>query len=436
MITLPHSINRRPMESLVRLDFFSILASILLGLGLSVLISYMFSYLHIDNDFSSFYQSANSYFQNQDLYPNKLIPNLNPPLFIFFTLPLAKLPYSLALFIWLVVSTLSLLFGGLIALKHSPTRSKLCLFLLFCCYPSLLNFRYGQIASIIFFLIMIGFDQYKKNNINTALFLWGFSAALKLFPLLLIFYIIKFNQLKYGFKLIVIFFLFSFFPIIFFGASAYYKYLSLINSIFWLGNNWNCSVIGFVFRIFICENPVLSDVYQAKVIAYFLGCFLLITFGYNFLNRTKFTDKDKAFALCILVMLLINPLTWIYYLLLLFYPILLLYDQIKRSKLFTKGVFFIALSFLFIPQKLVPNPFLTNFLLKFTIYSFPFYGLILLFYLCYTHKPISLIKKNSKPLLVESITTSVIVYIIIASGVFRFIVDLGQLMLPHLNLGT
>lgn len=384
------------------------------GLTLILAISLMFYLILIiaqsnnqkPGDFAKFYASAELFINGESIYSPvfrdlselgfeerynisrfTLHPNLNLPFQTLIFVPFGLISYQPAFLLW---SISSLLLGAVsVNLINNYIHEEfdvqihkfilLLIFLIF--FPTLTTFQLGQISILLFFLLTIAWISIQKNNPKAAGIILGIALSLKIFTgLFIIFFLIRrqWTLLKWYLGTFIMCNLISIFI---FGYQEHLKYLSVLNSITWYGASWNASFMGYFSRIFGgSENPPIIPI-PALTQILSLG-FTIITIGIIYWAARPHDDEpnyifDLSFSLTIISMLLISPLGWMYYFVILLIPLVVSWQvaNINQKKL---QKFFLIVAWLCctVPHPLVKSVEI-DIAITFIWAGFYFYGLIL-----------------------------------------------------------
>ncbi|MFT4058168.1 MAG: glycosyltransferase family 87 protein [Legionella sp.] len=298
-----------------------------------------------NDDFTSFYSSALSAKQGNNPYQimmssflpieREIIINLNPPIMLLLISPLSYFTYPVALKIWLILSIILGLIGAWITFRNIFSQNfikqnwrDLFIGYLFL-FSSLMCLSTTQIGGLLMLCIMLGYYFYLKNYEYHAGILWGFIIALKFFPGLLLFYVLRQGRTKLFVIMLLTIALCFLMPILAYGATVYKQFYNGMTSISWYQHDWNTSVLGVIHRIF-SEMQLIEWIMPTYILAV---CICLM--GYLWFLTPK-TDLDiinhQPFCLTLVMMLVISPLGWIYYFSILLFPLLLLWTSIMKER--------------------------------------------------------------------------------------------------------
>ena len=362
-------------------------------------------------DFLKFYLSSRFWLENQSIYtpltldtipediqidPGLLSfpihPNLNPPIQTLLFSPLALVSYGTAFGIW---SLLSLILGLVsIYLIFDAYRNELrpfhvfelsIVFLLF--FPTILTILLGQISNVLLFLITIAWISARKGNDRISGIMLGIVLSLKIFTGLFIPVFMIQRRWKLLLWYLGTFFVCNLLAVFFVGLDDHIEYLRTISSITWYSSSWNTSLMGFLTRIFggsesipIIDIPLLGIILFSLVLLFVIS--LLLWFSKNQDNKNKY-GFDLIYSLTIVCMLLLSPLGWSYYYVLLIIPLVVAWYTSKRQEdILLRGLTIGAWVLCSIPHQHIIGEAIRPVDI-FTWAGFPFYGLLLFFITLY-----------------------------------------------------
>lgn len=364
------------------------------------LLFYFLIAMQLRLDFASFYSATLAYIEGSNPYkvlvanyfptPMKLPPNLNPPFFLNLIQPFTKINYPLAAIIWSLLSFVAGLAGsGIVFIITFPGNylAKNWLTLLFvylALYSTLMNTTIAQLGAILLFFIMSGYYFYLQKRDNLAGILWGIIAAIKLFPALLFFLALTQKRYKVLFAMSLTGILTWLIPLYTYGKSIYSIYFDMLPRVFWYGDNWNASIYGFLFRLFVDPANLFQNLFVVKTV-YLILFFLSLVWYLQTISRDKNKTSDhRAFCLTLVMMLLMSPFGWMYYFSLLIMPMIITWQSIiaEKSPINTWARLWIFCLFLLdFPIGYVTATHMQTMFYKLSIFSCYFYGLLLLAYL-------------------------------------------------------
>lgn len=287
----------------------------------ALLIFFYLGSLQIDSnlDFNALYNSLIALKNSQNPYKTL---NLNPPIFFILFKPLSFYSQTHAYMFFSGLMVIALLVSLKWTFKyfspHLPHKFLYILALL-CCYPTMTSFKIGQLTPLIYFLIIGGYHAIEKKKELLASILWGLVITLKLFPGLLLFFL--WHQKKYNvlcLTLLAICIL-SILPLPIYDITLYKQYCSLMSQINWYSHSWNFSLFGLAIKLFFTHQTSVEGFNYLKLLSL---SFCIITAAYYFKTLyDRQLEKNHCFLFSLCMMLVLSPLAWQYYLILLFIPL-------------------------------------------------------------------------------------------------------------------
>jgi len=323
---------------------------------------------------------------NPDLLITTIHPNLNPPFQTFLISPLGLLSYSIAFWTWSLISlTLGLFSVYLIydayryEFRNSHVFELSIIFLLF--FPTILTYTSGQISILLLFLVTIAWTSARSGKDRLAGIALGIALSLKIFSGLFIPVFIVQRRWKLLKWYLGTFFLVNFLAVFAVGLDDHFQYLRAISSITWYSASWNASFMGLFTRIFggsesipLINSPTIGSI--LTLVASTLAVLLLLWFAKLGDNNNKYYF-DLVFSLTIVSMLLLSPLGWVYYFVVLIIPLIVAWHAAKQQgDILLKGLLIVAWILCTIPHGLIEGGELRP-IDMFTWAGFPFYGLLL-----------------------------------------------------------
>ncbi len=341
-------------------------------------------------DFAAFYgsllactQHINPYSDLQSTFLTTSIPlqfNLNPPIFLLLFSFLTYFSYTTASIIWGIGSLVLGSLGALICFyltsitEFFKNNYYKFILLYLALYSTLVNSVYNQISGFLLFFIMTGYYFYLRKKDYIAGLLWGLIIAIKLFPGLILIFMLSQKRYKvFAITLLSLLVLLSL-PLFVWGEGVYSAYFKIVQQVIWYGNSWNASLYGFLFRLFI-DMDSHHDLFLIK--SSYLIISLMVFAGYVTMLQTinKVNTTHAAFSLTLIVMLLLSPLGWMYYFGLLLLPFIVIYQMLSQSEMNKTGLWTFCLFALSAPIEHIQTRYVVHALYKSTLYSIYFYGL-------------------------------------------------------------
>ncbi|MDX2163909.1 MAG: glycosyltransferase family 87 protein [Gammaproteobacteria bacterium] len=327
--------------SLRRIILLSISVFLLL---MSVIVYFERTRLSIygQSDFFVFYQAVRFYLSGQDIYSSYIINNgvmyireagnLNAPFLALLLLPFSYVNYACAFEIWVFILMVCLLVGGYLALRPFPQWHKnvlpiLALFLMF--FPNRETIIYGQISPVLFLLVVSAWLLSRKGKDNLAGVFIGLACTLKLFCGLFLIYFLCLKRFRLFLISVLTFLSANGLAWLAFGTQAYISYYNSIKGIFWYAGTWNVSFHGFFMRLFSNAEhnvPLIAAAHWANIATMTCSALLMVLLTWVWRKEGE-AQFDRGFSLVIVSMLLLSPLSWIYYFSLLLIPYLVIVSE-------------------------------------------------------------------------------------------------------------
>tara|TARA_B110000879_G_C11140950_1_gene500319 strand:- start:549 stop:1832 length:1284 start_codon:yes stop_codon:yes gene_type:complete len=336
-------------------------------------------------DFSSFYSSICAL--NLNLSPYMARPldflntsvtgavNLNTPFFVLLFSPLQKINYEYALIIWQLGSFFSLIISARLILKRYELYDARYLLCFMFSFPVIMNAFIGQIGAYVFVCVTLGHHYFKNNKSIIAGILWGGITGIKLFTGLLLIYALIKKDYKAVLSFSITLFITLLIPYYIFGIDIYLGYFNALKSINWYEHAWNGSLLGFILRskmlLFLTSDPQCIRYLSLGMLAAFSSSYVYLMF----VKKEKW--QHQAFNLTLIYMLLLNPLGWFYYFLLLLHPLATLASTERNFSFLKKIIFLIFFILLAFPRHSDAVKVATLMPIRLSIGSQYFYALIL-----------------------------------------------------------
>ncbi|MBA2711675.1 MAG: DUF2029 domain-containing protein [Tatlockia sp.] len=344
-------------------------------------------------DFTPFYVSIKELMYGLNPYPiaKQISANLNPPFFLCFFYPLGLLSYRTGMIISSLVS-IGLGFTGAryaffyaFSAEFRKKYNWVLYLLYFSFFPVLMDTSIVQLGALLFFCTMIGYHFYCQKKDNLAGIFWGLIIAIKLFPALLFFLVLKQGRDRVFLVMLTTFLLACLIPLLFYGPTIYDQYFSMISVIYWYGDSWNASIFGYIFRLIMDlgqPGKSLLGIKSLYLLLFFilLACYLFALGPKEIPGNSK-QINHQPFCLTLTMMVLMSPFGWLYYFSLLIFPLILTGTIVfqEKSKTLLPLMIWVGCFFLLdFPQAYMIGKQIPNFNQKIGLFSFYFYGLVLL----------------------------------------------------------
>jgi hypothetical protein len=263
--------------------------------------------------------------------------NAHPPTSVLLALPLAGLNYADACLAWNLLSLAALAASlGLVVhgLKLSlPLRAILPFFtLLLLCYPLRKQVDFVQLNLMLLLLLVGAWSAERSGRPGWAGALVGTAAAIKLFPAYLFLYFLLRRQWRAVLAGVAIGLLWTALTVLVLGPDSYRDYAgAVLPHLAQYRAAWpNASLTGFWEKLLVGGRtlghtlPLWHSPLAARLAAG--ACGLAVTAvvaGVVWRARSQ-AECDRAFGVAVTGMLLVSPITWDHYFLLLLLPAVLL----------------------------------------------------------------------------------------------------------------
>jgi hypothetical protein len=285
--------------------------------------------------------------------------NAHPPFAVLVAVPFATLEYRYAHLAWNLVTFVC--FVGAVALVVRgleipfPWPAIFPTVILLLGNPVLVQIHQGQLNFVLGTLVIAAWAADRADRPRLAGIAIGLAGALKLYPLFLLAYFAftrRWGGLVAG---IASFLAANAITAAVFGAGAFRDYFGVVVPTIagQFQTNWqNISLTGFWLRLF--ETDLLRQclapndaALAGHVIAKSMSLGVVGLIAWACVRATDSNDRDRAFALTVVGMLLVSPITWGHYSLLLVMPLVL---ELKReTSIWRVGLFYAVLAALWLP---------------------------------------------------------------------------------------
>jgi hypothetical protein len=294
--------------------------------------------------------------------------NAHPPGSVLFVLPVAGLSHDRAFIawnwltfplfvfaVWIVAAELGVrpapraaALAALVAVLGSTSHPL---------YQQVIN---GQFNALLAFLIAVAWAADRHDRWCLAGAAIGLAAAVKLFPGFLFLYLLVARRWRAAGTAVVSCLLVNGLALAVFGVSAYQTYFRDVvpDVAAEFATKWNnLSAPAFWLRLFdpapasrvlpLAHAPVLGRVLASA--AQLIVVALVARAGWR---ARSVADRDRGFAIAVVGMLLVSPITWPHYIVMLVVPIALLITRTPRGS--ARVLLVVCLGVLWLPDVLVP----------------------------------------------------------------------------------
>ncbi len=318
-------------------------------------------------DFFQEYASARNWFEGISVYTDHrlsvphyldvklnvislVVVNAHPPTSILLALPFAKLEFPWAFLAWNLVSLAALVASLWIVqrqLKIPLTAWSLAplagLFLL--CYPLGEQIRMGQLTLILLLLLTGTWAAERSERPWLAGALLGSAMCIKLFPGFLFLYYALRGRWRVVAAGLVTAAALTDLTVLILGLESYRSYfVEVLPSIQWFRAGWNNdSLWGFWSRLFDpspeherlwhLTAPLFYSPALALSLSLISAAAVAGILAWAVRSDAKNEKSDLTFAMAVTAMLLVSPVCWEHYLLLLLVPLAIVWTKLSASRL-------------------------------------------------------------------------------------------------------
>ena len=272
-----------------------------------------------DTDLSQDINAAKNFLAGNSIYSTT---NFHPPINALLFVPLSFLPYSSAIIIWSFLSILFYFITIVIVINElqiqlPPRLLILITGLALMYYPFLGHIALGQLSLLLSLLIIVAWGLQRHNHENIAGGLLGVACLIKLYPGIFLLFLILRRRFKSALTMLSVIIVGWMSTILIIGPEDVLLYLTQIakrdaetNAVFPL----NLSITGIFGRLF-SEGPWVQPIISNPQISIGLTLFISLGLFILLIIQTWKTEKtilgdDRVYAMTILAMMLISPLTW------------------------------------------------------------------------------------------------------------------------------
>ena len=371
-------------------NFYSIFRIVILAI---ILTFYFFSIITISKtstgflDFGKFYVSANLFYQGKSIYSpisvdafeevtgeiglkitrDTMHPNLNLPPSTLLFLTIGLINIRNAYILWSILSIiLGLIASWLLYNSYRDRFSRKYLIsipiFLFAFFPTYITIIYGQVSLLLLFIIVLAWSALRSEYEIIAGIFFGFALNIKIFTGLFLIVFLLQKRFKLIFWYVGSFLIINILAFVTFGIETYIEFINNLSAITWYSASWNASILGFYTRILGGSEgkPLINLPELAYGLNYASTIILLLILAWAVKTQRNKNIKmydDLVFSLGIVFMLLLSPLGWMYYFVLLIIPVIILW-QVKDTRYITYFRVLIIIAWILssIPHVLTPSP--------------------------------------------------------------------------------
>jgi hypothetical protein len=258
--------------------------------------------------------------------------NAHPPASVLLALPFGLLDYSSAYVAWTVVSLVCLAASTWMIVREPDagftTTAAIC-FLPWLVFGNALSHQLvqGQLNLVLLVLITGAWVAGRRGYSGTSGLCLGLAAAIKLFPGFLVLYYVATREWRGVLAAVAGFAAANLAALGVLGVDTFVDYgQTVMPEVGRFRDAWtNASVVGFWAKLFDGNLGAVIPVWRAPRLARTLAAVsgvVATAFAFRAVWKSRETaERDVAFAQCIVTMLLVSPITWDHYFVLLWLPI-------------------------------------------------------------------------------------------------------------------
>ena len=337
-------------------------------LGLALWAKFTFFYSESGSDFVQDYYAAKALRSGLSIYgdsipqlakatfPDDLFENFHPPFSAILYLPLTLVSFEAAFKLWSVLSLL--LYVGMLWSLFAPhlRANVICVALLW--YPFIYGTGTGQSSILIAALISFGWLALKQGDQNRAGVLLAIPCAIKLFPLMLGFFLVfskRWRALRAYLITLLTLLLITFLVVGSQDIISYVQHVTAEDVKRWGAFTLNVSLTGALLPLLTTNPwaiPVASLGMQQALLITNL-CSLVAGMGLLLgAARSCSAKRDaEAFSTLLIGMVLCSPISWMHIYPVFFIPFMLVWQKFRYSKL--RPLFLLTLILLSLPDVLL-----------------------------------------------------------------------------------
>ena len=290
--------------------------------------------------------------------------NAHPPTSVLLTLPFIWLDFESAYMAWNLFCLAALAFSiGIVIWELGIDCGAPCcvpaVALAVTCYPLLEHLFQGQLGLPLSALLLGAWSCERNGHPLMAGLLIGLAAAIKLFPLFLLIYFTwrRREVVVAGLASVA---LSTLVTVCILGRQAYVDYwVNVLPRVAWFRVGWNnLSTLGFFSRLFdpLPDHPdnlwwmtrALVQSRELLVLGYGLTAIALVaSFAWITYRLDDRKEQDLGFGLAMICMILLSPVAWEHYLLLMILPLTLAWIDLPKSGVPGRKAAFLAVVALF-----------------------------------------------------------------------------------------
>jgi hypothetical protein len=269
--------------------------------------------------------------------------NAHPPASVLASLPFAPLEYGHAYLAWNVASLAALCTSLWLMMRTRGLGYSAWALLPIGCLVLTSNslaqqVNQGQWNLFLLLLFVLAWYADRHDRPMTAGTLVGVAAAVKIFPAFLGLYFLMRRKWDAVAGCFFGFVMANFATGILLGWQSYVDYVKVVLPQVGRYRDWwpNASVAGFFDKLFHAPSghvQMLWDAPQVARVGFALAAlFITIFTAWSCRDASSRREADQAWGICVIAMLLLSPITWDHYFLLLLLPLLALWRSLPSTR--------------------------------------------------------------------------------------------------------
>ena len=327
--------------------------------------------------------------------------NAHPPSSILIFLPFGKLDFYRAYAIWNLFGMILFVVSIILLLRELNVKANIWII-----SPMVVAIlagntvcevvRLGQLGFILLFLFVLIWIADRSRMWTTAGFLLAIAISIKLFPAFLMIYFAAKRRWSALISCLVSIVAIASVTAMIFGISTYREYfINVFPRFYWFKNAWfNVSISGYFGRLldaapsierhFFITEPLFYSPTTAYILSSFFSMITISIYLYSSMFCETGNNKDLSFGLSLIVMILVSPIAWDHYLVILTIPIIQAFVMINKNRSLCKLILICVFILWCISPSILSSPFIGLYdaatpILSATVLSTHFYVLYLLY---------------------------------------------------------
>jgi hypothetical protein len=296
--------------------------------------------------------------------------NAHPPTSVLLAVPLAGLDYPDAVFVWNLLSLGALgvslwLVGRELKISWPLWSLFPAVALLLLCNPLRQQVNHGQLNLVLLLLLTGTWVAYRSGRPVWAGYLLAAATAVKLFPGFFFLFFALQRQWKIVIVGIISLAILTGLTAAILGVETYQSYIQdVLPQLQRFRSDWiNASLVGFWSKLFDLapEQVRIQEWWPSPTLAHagaFLCCAMVVAVWAMVVWRARTLEaRDQAFGLTVTAMLLVSPMTWDHYFLLLLIPLVVLWTRLPAAG-WVRAAFLVIILLLWAEPMLFYNAFI------------------------------------------------------------------------------